>query len=520
MPAPIVELTAEAATFVASGGRDVDSARLAAAAGHAAGAVVALVDPRGDDVGVAIVDPDNQRLRVMLVPDDGFATVSGAVLAWRLERALAWRKALGLPGERATYRLINGAGDGLPGFTCDVLGRYAVLYAYAPALVPWARQLAEAVRGFTGVAGVVVKVRARGGASEVAQEVVGEAPPERYVAEEHGVPVEIHPLGGLNVGLFTDMREERQRLGRFVGGGAVLNLFSYTAMLSVTCARAERIIVEGGHAVGLVARARTGRTLTVRARAVVVACGTLLTPTFLERNHVGTSSGQLGHNLSIHPAAGALAEFDEPIESWRGVPQGLAIEEFAEDGILLEGAATPLEFTAALMPQLGPRLVELCERFDRIASFGLMVEDSSRGRVRLVRGRPVVTYNLGDADVARLRRGLDILARVFFAAGARMVMLPVHGHTEVHGPDDLARFRAASIRASDLDLSAYHPLGTARLGPDPRSSVVAPDHQVHDTPGLYVIDGASVPSSLGVNPQLTIMAMATRAAERLADRLG
>ncbi|MBK9031688.1 MAG: GMC family oxidoreductase [Myxococcales bacterium] len=286
-----------------------------------------------------------------------------------------------------------------------------------------------------------------------------------------------------------------------------------------TSVRAERIIVEGGHAVGLVARTHAGRTLTVRARAVVVSCGALITPTFLERNHVGTSSGQLGRNLSIHPAAGALAVFDEPIESWRGVPQGLAIEEFAEEGILFEGAATPLEFTAALMPQLGPRLIELCEGFDHIASFGLMVADTSRGRVRLVRGRPVITYVLGDADVARLRRGIDILARVFFAGGARTVMLPVHGHTEIHSVDELARLRAATIRASDLDLSAYHPLGTARLGLDPSASVVSPDHQVHDTPGLYVIDGASVPSSLGVNPQVTIMALATRAAERLAQRL-
>ncbi|MBL8619793.1 MAG: class I SAM-dependent rRNA methyltransferase [Myxococcales bacterium] len=238
MAAPTVILPAEAAAFVAAGGRDVDTAKLAEAAALAAGAVVPLVDPRGDELGVAIHDPDNQRLRVMVTPADGFPTVSGAVLGWRVERALTWRKQLGLPGEDATYRVLNGAGDGVPGFTCDVLGRYAVLYAYAPALVPWARQLAEAVRGFVGVRGVVVKVRARGGASDVTQEIVGETPPERYWAAEHGVGVEIHPLGGLNVGLFTDMREERQRLGRFVGGGAVANLFSYTAMLSLTCARA------------------------------------------------------------------------------------------------------------------------------------------------------------------------------------------------------------------------------------------------------------------------------------------
>ncbi|MBK7196692.1 MAG: GMC family oxidoreductase [Myxococcales bacterium] len=287
-----------------------------------------------------------------------------------------------------------------------------------------------------------------------------------------------------------------------------------------THARADRIIVEGGRAVGVTARAANGRTLTVRARAVIVACGSIMTPGFLERNHLGGGSGQLGRNLSIHPAAGAIAEFDEAIDSWRGVPQSLAIEEFHEDGILFEGAATPLEFTAALLPHLGPRMVDLCERFDRIATFGLMVSDTSRGRVRQVRGRPLITYVLNQADLARMHRGLDILARVFFAAGARTVMMPVHGFMELRGEADLARFRAATISASDLELSAYHPLGTARLGPDPASSVVDPDHQVHGTPGLYVVDGASVPSSLGVNPQLTIMALATRAAERLAARLG
>lgn len=262
MPAPRCVLPPEAAAFVAAGGRDLDSERVAAARGLSAGAVVALDDDRGEELGLAIADPDNQRLRVMVTPADGFTQLGGAVLGWRVERALAGRKRLGLPGDDATYRVLHGAGDGVPGFTCDVLGRYAVLYAYAPALVPWAEQLAEAVRGFTGVRGVVVKVRARAGAQAPAQTVVGETPPDRYVAAEHGVPVEIHPLGGLNVGLFTDMREERQRMGRFVGGGAVLNLFSYTATLSVACARAGAasvVSVDTSEGVAAWARGNFGR---------------------------------------------------------------------------------------------------------------------------------------------------------------------------------------------------------------------------------------------------------------------
>lgn len=287
--------------------------------------------------------------------------------------------------------------------------------------------------------------------------------------------------------------------------------------------RVERIIVSGGKATGVVARARgkdgRSRTLTVHARAVVIACGSLLTPILLERNGLGLSSGELGGNLSIHPAVGALAEFDEQITGWNAIPQGYAIEEFHDEGILFEGATMPLEYSIAMMPQLGPRLTELAESFDRVASFGFLVEDTSRGRVRLVGGRPVVTYRLNDHDVARLKRGLDILARVFFAAGAKSVLPPVHGFDEIKGEADLDRFRRTTIRAADLELSAYHPLGTCRMGRDPARSVVGPDHQLHDCAGLYVVDGSAVPSSLGVNPQVTIMTLATRAAELLAARL-
>jgi choline dehydrogenase-like flavoprotein len=130
----------------------------------------------------------------------------------------------------------------------------------------------------------------------------------------------------------------------------------------------------------------------------------------------------------------------------------------------------------------------------------------------------VIQYWLGERDVSRIKRGLDVLAQIFFAAGARVVHAPIAGF-EVLRPDDLPALRRARIRAWDLDLSAYHPLGTARMGRDPASSVVDANHRVHDVEALYVVDGAAVPTSLGVNPQVTIMALATRAAEKIAQSL-
>ena len=280
-------------------------------------------------------------------------------------------------------------------------------------------------------------------------------------------------------------------------------------------AKMTRVIVEGGRARGVVAEAG-GHRLTIRAKSVVIACGSIMTPLVLGRQGLAGRSGQLGKNLSIHPAAGALAEFDEQILPWKGIPQGYAIEDLHDEGILYEGAMVPLEMTMSMTQLIGPELVRLAESFDHVASFGFLVEDTSRGSVSEVMGQPVIRYWLGDPDVAHVKRGLDVLAQIYFAAGARRVHLPVAGFDVLESIDDLAALRRAQIRARDLDLSAYHPLGTARMGLDPASSVVGPDHQCHDTPGLYIVDGAAVPTALGVNPQVTIMALATRAAEKIA----
>lgn len=247
-------LAAGAEQFVRGGGRDIDYTGGAAPAGS----TVRLVSSTGDELGLALADPENECLRLWVTPSEGLPRIDGTVFALRLEQARALRERLGLRGADAAYRLLHGAGDGTPGFSCDVYGRFAVISAFAEALVPPARVLAEAVRGYASVDGVVIKTRRRGKSDDVAHEVVGTAPPDSVRACETGVPYELHLQSGLNVGLFTDMRLHRVALAPLVTGARVLNLFSYTGAFSLACARAGAasvVSVDTSHGVHAWARA-------------------------------------------------------------------------------------------------------------------------------------------------------------------------------------------------------------------------------------------------------------------------
>ncbi len=270
----------------------------------------------------------------------------------------------------------------------------------------------------------------------------------------------------------------------------------------LTDVKVERIEVRGGQVHGV----RAGQ-IDVRASSVVVSAGTIHTPLLLAASGIGDASGQLGANLSVHPATAAFALMDEVVDMARGVPQSFFVDEWADEGIVFETIAGPPSYAAAALPLQGERHARAMRSYRNLAQMGLMVSDSSRGRVRSVGGRPWITYDLEERDLARFRRGLRHVQELFESAGAREVYLPL--------PPGVPPER---VRAKDLRLFAFHPLGTARADADPARGVVDSNLQVHGVQGLYVADGSVVPSALGVNPQITIMALATRLAYHLLER--
>lgn len=131
----------------------------------------------------------------------------------------------------------------------------------------------------------------------------------------------------------------------------------------------------------------------------------------------------------------------------------------------------------------------------------------------------MIRYSLAPDDVRKVVEGIAAACEIYLAAGATEVYPMLPGYTAVRTRGDVERLRSARIRRSDLKLSAYHPMGTARMGTDPASSVVDAWGRVHDADGLWILGASVMPSSTAVNPQITIMALAARGARRLADQL-
>jgi choline dehydrogenase-like flavoprotein len=193
------------------------------------------------------------------------------------------------------------------------------------------------------------------------------------------------------------------------------------------------------------------------------------------------------------------------------------VDALAGEGIMLEGIAGPPDQAAMSTPLSGAAHREWMLDARRTASFGVMVCDTARGMVRELAGRPLVRYDLHPDDARRFQRGFALLADIWWAAGAREIAVPLAG-VPVLRDGDSAPLTRAHVRPRDVAAMAFHPLGTARAGADPRASVVGADLALHGVDGIHVCDGSVVPSPPGVNPQVTIMALATRLAFTLLGR--
>ncbi|MGA2382560.1 MAG: FAD-dependent oxidoreductase [Gemmatimonadales bacterium] len=293
----------------------------------------------------------------------------------------------------------------------------------------------------------------------------------------------------------------------------------------------ERILIERGRAVGAVATVRAPggkvRSLTVRAPVVVAACGAVNTPALLVRS--GLDNRNIGHGLRLHPATAIAGIFPKRVEPWTGGLQTRYSEQFADlhDGYGVRFETAPVHFA---LPASGfgwesaAQFKQDVARLGDLSIVGVLLRDRDAGRVETSReGRPRVHYEVSGFDLEHVRRGLAGAAQVLAAAGATEVF-SLHTPPARARPGEsgwLERFGAVmdgrGYRYCRMSYITFHQMASCAMGADPARSVVGETGESHDVRGLFVADASALPTSCGVNPMITIMAIADHVARAMLE---
>ena len=294
-------------------------------------------------------------------------------------------------------------------------------------------------------------------------------------------------------------------------------------------ATVDRVLSEEGRATGVVARCG-GATARVDAQAVVLAAGALNTPAILLRS--GITGPAVGDYLRLHPVTAVWARFDQRVDPWTGILQTRYSDEFAD----LDGGGYGFRFETAPIHPLFPAAFigwEDGRSFKRdvlglghLDVGGILLRDRGYGRVGLRRdGTPIWRYKVSRIDQAHVREAVRRAAEMYIAAGAGEIisstMLPVRWERAKN--DALDDFMAGVDRigygSNQTSYFTFHQMGSARMGRDPADSVVDDRNECHEVGNLFVMDGSCFPTPSGVNPMLSIAAIAHRGATLLAERL-
>ncbi|MEE4251178.1 MAG: GMC family oxidoreductase [Alcanivoracaceae bacterium] len=293
--------------------------------------------------------------------------------------------------------------------------------------------------------------------------------------------------------------------------------------------RVTRILENGGRAVGVEAEVigHDGikvADIRVDANTVVLAAGAVQSPLLLQKSGLGNSSGQVGKNFACHPSMFVSAKYPQEVFPWRGALLGVYVDEFlhpSKGGFLLEaGGLGAVEMTMLNEPGTGKPFMKFMEEARFKSGIVTLIHDHNVGEIRWEDGRKVVDYQVSDKDFPSMLAALKASAQIHFAAGATEVYVPSVEKLIIRNEDEIdAVLARLENKPQRLRLVSYHPQGSLRMGADPARSVVAPHGEVHDVKGLYVTDASLLPTSIIVNPQVTVYALASYISQEILTRL-
>ena len=239
-----------------------------------------------------------------------------------------------------------------------------------------------------------------------------------------------------------------------------------------------------------------GERVEFECEKLILAGGTLGTNHMLLRSGFGNQLPALGKYFSTHPQYMWFGVYDEEINAHKGMFQSVASKDdrFRQRGFKLENVFAGPVSTALLFNGYGADHEEFMRNYSRITCAEVAVRDENAGELVVdKKGKLMIKKPLTDQDHSRMKDGVSVLKEILAASGAKRVIESPH-------------------------FFGLHMMGGCRMGVDPQKSVVNPEYQVHGYKNLYVGDASLFPNAPGINPSLTIYALATRLSDQLVGR--
>jgi choline dehydrogenase-like flavoprotein len=278
--------------------------------------------------------------------------------------------------------------------------------------------------------------------------------------------------------------------------------------------RVERIRRQGDRVTGVDCRLSDGRRFRVEAETVVLSAGAISSPFLLLRS--GFSHPSLGRHIGFNIGSPITALLPEKVEAF----DALQISHYLDDpkrDYVIETWFNPPVAQAMGMPGWFDQHFQNMKDYARMTAAAPLVGTTGQGRITVnLFGDPAIEFEPSDRDLARIKDGLKIIAKIFLAGGAVRVMPATFDYRELKPGDDVDGLIESWIKErGDVTMGTGHPQGGCAVSDDAERGVVDPSFLVRGTTNLYCCDASVFPTPIGVNPQVTVMSLARYAAAHI-----
>ena len=276
----------------------------------------------------------------------------------------------------------------------------------------------------------------------------------------------------------------------------------------------NKINYKAGKVESLSCSSKSGANFKIKAKHVIVSCGTVASSAILRESGI---TKNVGTRISFNVASPLHAEFKEELKSYDGIQMCTYLKT---DNCLIENTFNPPAASSLIMPGWFEKHFQRMQKYNNLATASPVVGSEPNGNLKksLIAGYDV-DYTISGSDFYKLKEGLKTISRVLLASGADVVYPSTFDGKIITKPDEVDSVIEEIKKPEDVTLSSAHPQGGNPMSDDSKIGAVSSNFNVHGFENLYIADASIFPTSIDVNPQLTIMAMGHYAADVIAEKI-